>query len=148
MQRRPNAGGLPRLLTVILAVACGCGGSSSSPTTPGTTSAPYSQTDLVVGTGATANTGNTVTVAYTGWLHDSSKADAKGVQFESGTLPPFVLGAGRVIRGWDQGIVGMRVGGQRRLVIPPELAYGSTSPDPKIPPNATLVFDVTLNAVQ
>ena len=135
-------------LVLILGVVCSCGGSSSSPTTPGTTSAPYSQTDLVVGTGATANTGNTVTVTYTGWLHDSTKPDAKGVQFDSGTLPPFVLGTGRVIRGWDQGIVGMRVGGQRRLVIPPELAYGSTSPDPKIPANATLVFDVTLNAVQ
>ena len=134
-------------LALILGVVCSCGG-SSSPTTPGTTSAPYSQTDLVVGTGATANTGNTVTVTYTGWLHDSSKPDAKGAQFDSGTFPPFVLGAGRVIRGWDQGIVGMRVGGQRRLVIPPELAYGSTSPDPKIPANATLVFDVTLNAVQ
>ena len=135
-------------LALILGVACSCGGSSSSPTTPGTTSAPYSQTDLVVGTGATANTGNTVTVTYTGWLHDSSKPDAKGAQFQSGTLPPFVLGTGSVIRGWDQGIVGMRVGGQRRLVIPPELAYGSTSPGAGIPPNATLVFDVTLNAVQ
>ena len=88
-----------------------------------------------------------MTVAYTGWLHDSSKAAAKGSQFDSGTIT-FALGAGRVIRGWDQGLVGMRVGGQRRLVIPPELAYGGNSPGAGIPPNATLVFDVTLNAVQ
>jgi FKBP-type peptidyl-prolyl cis-trans isomerase FkpA len=139
---------MKRLIPIValLAVAA-C---SKSPTGPSpTTTAPYSQTDLVVGTGATAATGNTVTVAYTGWLHDSSKANAKGTQFDSGTLPPFVLGTGRVIRGWDQGLVGMRVGGQRRLVIPPELAYGNNSPDTtKIPQNATLVFDVTLNAVQ
>jgi FKBP-type peptidyl-prolyl cis-trans isomerase FkpA len=131
-------------IMVLLAVAA-C--SKNTPTTPSTTTAPYSQTDLVVGTGATAATGNNVTVAYTGWLHDSSKAAAKGSQFDSGTIT-FVLGAGRVIRGWDQGLVGMRVGGQRRLVIPPDLAYGSSSPGAGIPPNATLVFDVTLNSVQ
>jgi FKBP-type peptidyl-prolyl cis-trans isomerase FkpA len=134
------------ILALLVVAAC----SKDTPAGPSpTTSAPYSQTDLVIGTGATAATGSTVTVAYTGWLHDSTKPDAKGTQFQSGTLSPFVLGTGRVIRGWDQGIVGMRVGGQRRLVIPPELAYGNNSPDPAtIPQNATLVFDVTLNAVQ
>jgi FKBP-type peptidyl-prolyl cis-trans isomerase FkpA len=134
------------LLVLLAAAACG----KNTPTGPSpTTSAPYSQTDLVVGTGAAAVTGSTVTVAYTGWLHDSSKPDAKGTQFDSGTLAPFVLGTGRVIRGWDQGLVGMRIGGRRRLVIPPDLAYGNNSPDTsRIPQNATLVFDVTLNNVQ
>jgi FKBP-type peptidyl-prolyl cis-trans isomerase FkpA len=135
------------LLTLLLVAACG--GDDEGPTTgpTSTTSAPYSQTDLVVGTGATAANGSQVTVAYTGWLHDSSRPDAKGSQFDSNTSFPFRLGTGAVIRGWDQGVVGMRVGGQRRLVIPPELAYGSSGRAP-IPPNATLVFDITLNSVQ
>jgi FKBP-type peptidyl-prolyl cis-trans isomerase FkpA len=135
------------LLVVLLAVAA-CGG-DDTPTGPSpTTSAPYSQTDLVVGTGAIAAAGNNVTVAYTGWLHNSGRPDAKGTQFDSGTIT-FALGTGRVIRGWDQGLLGMRVGGQRRLVIPPDLAYGNNSPDTsRIPQNATLVFDVTLNNVQ
>jgi FKBP-type peptidyl-prolyl cis-trans isomerase FkpA len=107
----------------------------------------YSQTDLVVGTGATATPGTLATVAYAGWLHDSSRPDAKGTQFDSSASFSFRLGAGEVIRGWDQGVVSMRVGGQRRLVIPPEPAYGSSGRGP-IPPNATLVFDVTLNNVQ
>jgi FKBP-type peptidyl-prolyl cis-trans isomerase FkpA len=94
-----------------------------------------------------ANPGSQVTVIYTGWLHDSSKPDAKGSQFESNTYQ-FRLGTGAVIRGWDQGVAGMRVGGQRRLVIPPDLAYGDRSPGAAIPPNATLVFDVTLTNVQ
>ena len=133
-------------ILVLLAIAA-CGSDTPAGPSP-TTTAPYSQTDLVVGTGAIAASGNNVTVAYTGWLHDSSKPDAKGTQFDSGSIT-FVLGTGRVIRGWDQGIVGMRVGGQRRLVIPPELAYGNNSPDTtRIPQNATLVFDVALNAVQ
>jgi len=89
-----------------------------------------------------------VTVAYTGWLHDSSRPEAKGTQFDSQPNFPFRLGTGAVIRGWDQGVVGMRVGGQRRLVIPPELAYGDRSPGNPIPPNATLVFDITMNSVQ
>ena len=136
------------ILALLLAAACG-GDDNSAPNLAPTTSAPYSQTDLVVGTGALAGPGSLVTVAYTGWLHDSSRPDAKGTQFDSGTLPPFRLGTGAVIRGWDQGLPGMRVGGQRRLVIPPELAYGNQSPTGSIiPPNATLVFDVTLNNVQ
>jgi FKBP-type peptidyl-prolyl cis-trans isomerase FkpA len=134
-------------LVTVLAVAS-CGGDDDGPTLSPTTSAPYSQTDLVVGTGALAGPGNTVTVAYTGWLHDSSRPDAKGAQFDSSTSYIFRLGTGAVIRGWDQGVVGMRVGGQRRLVIPPDLAYGSQSPGGIIPPNATLVFDITLNNVQ
>ena len=139
---------MKRLIPVLmLLVASACGG-DDSPTAPtSTTSAPYSQTDLVVGTGAIAAAGNLVTVAYTGWLHDSSRPDAKGSQFDSNSNYPFRLGIGAVIRGWDQGVAGMRVGGQRRLVIPPELAYGRSRNGP-IPPNATLVFDVTLNNVQ
>jgi FKBP-type peptidyl-prolyl cis-trans isomerase FkpA len=133
------------ILALVVVTACG---SDNEPTvTPTTPGPPYSQTDLVVGTGATAASGNQVTVAYTGWLYDSSRPDGKGTQFDSNTIQ-FRLGAGQVIRGWDQGIAGMRVGGQRRLVIPPDLAYGSSGRPPTIPPNATLVFDVTLNNVQ
>jgi len=136
------------VLLAALVVVTGCGGNDSTPMAPSTTSAPYSQTDLAIGTGAVAAAGNNVTVAYTGWLHNSGRPDAKGNQFDSGTIT-FVLGTGRVIAGWDRGIAGMRVGGQRRLVIPPELAYANNSPDlSKIPQNATLVFDVALNAVQ
>jgi FKBP-type peptidyl-prolyl cis-trans isomerase FkpA len=134
------------ILTLLLAASCG---DDSGPTLSPTTSAPYSQTDLVVGTGAVAAPGNLVTVAYTGWLHDSSRTDAKGTQFDSNSGYQFRLGTGAVIRGWDQGVVGMRIGGQRRLVIPPDLAYGNQSPQGSIiPPNATLVFDITLNNVQ
>ena len=140
---------MKRLLYPIVAIvlAAGCGGDDGPSLAP-TTSAPYSQTDLVVGTGTVAASGNLVTVGYTGWLHDSSRPDVKGTQFDSRPSYGFRLGTGAVIRGWDQGLVGMRVGGQRRLVIPPELAYGNTSPGAPIPPNATLVFDVTLLNVQ
>ncbi|MGE0040580.1 MAG: FKBP-type peptidyl-prolyl cis-trans isomerase [Vicinamibacterales bacterium] len=136
------------LVALVLGTAA-CGG--SSPTSP-TGSAPYSATDLVVGTGAEAATGRIVVVNYTGWLYDSGAPDNKGRQFDSttGRGPfTFVLGAGSVIRGWDQGVVGMKVGGQRRLVIPPELAYGSAGAgNGLIPPNATLVFDIELLLVQ
>ena len=135
------------VLTLLLVASCG-GDDDSGPSLAPTTSAPYSQTDLVVGTGAVAAAGSQVTVAYTGWLHDSSRPDAKGAQFDSSPSFSFRLGTGAVIRGWDQGVAGMRVGGQRRLVIPPDLAYGNQSPGGIIPPNATLVFDVTLNNVQ
>jgi FKBP-type peptidyl-prolyl cis-trans isomerase len=136
---------IPIVLALLVVAACG---DDSGPTTAPTTSAPYSQTDLAVGTGASANPGSLVTVAYTGWLHDSSRPENKGSQFDSNAAYTFRLGVGSVIRGWDQGVVGMRVGGQRRLVIPPDLAYGNQSPGPGIPANATLVFDITLNSVQ
>jgi FKBP-type peptidyl-prolyl cis-trans isomerase FkpA len=138
----------PFPIVVLLAVSAISACGDSSPTSPASTSsAPYSQTDLVVGTGTQAATGNRTTVAYTGWLYDSSKADGKGTQFDSRTAFTFTLGTGAVIKGWDQGVAGMRAGGQRRLVIPPELAYGNSSPGPGIPPNSTLVFDITLLSV-
>lgn len=138
------------LAAVILLVAAGCGG-GSSPTSPSTGSAPFSQTDLVVGTGTEATAGKRLTVNYTGWLYDPAQPDRKGRQFDTsvGRQPfTFTVGAGQVIRGWDQGVPGMKVGGQRRLIIPPELAYGSAGAGGAIPPNATLVFDIELLDVQ
>jgi FKBP-type peptidyl-prolyl cis-trans isomerase FkpA len=125
----------------------GCGEETPTNPTPGVTELQIM--DLVVGTGAAAVNGATLTADYSGWLYDEGAADSKGAQFDSsiGRQPfSFVLGAGSVIQGWDQGLVGMRVGGQRRLVIPPSLAYGSQGQGP-IPPNASLVFDVDLLAV-
>jgi FKBP-type peptidyl-prolyl cis-trans isomerase len=100
--------------------------------------------DLVVGTGAAAASGNTVTVNYIGRLQDGRVFDDSYVR---GQPIAFRIGAGQVIPGFEQGIVGMRVGGKRRLTIPPELAYGSSGNGP-IPPNATIVFEVELMAVQ
>jgi FKBP-type peptidyl-prolyl cis-trans isomerase len=136
------------LALAVLPLVAGCG--SSSPTTPSTSVGTFTQTDLVVGTGADATVGKLVTVNYTGWLYDTSKTDGKGTQFDSsiGKQPfPFTLGAGQVIKGWDQGVVGMKIGGSRRLIIPPDLAYGASGSGP-IPPNATLVFDISLLSVQ
>ena len=107
--------------------------------------------DTKIGTGAEAVAGNTVTVHYTGWLFDAAAPDNKGQKFDSsrdrGDPFQFPLGAGRVIAGWDQGVAGMKVGGQRTLVIPPELGYGARGAGGVIPPNATLVFDVELLGV-
>ena len=105
------------------------------------------KTDTVVGKGKEAVAGRTVDVNYTGWLHDPKAPNQRGKQFDSsiGRGPfSFPLGAGRVIPGWDQGVAGMKVGGKRTLVIPPELGYGSRGAGGVIPPNATLVFDVEL----
>jgi FKBP-type peptidyl-prolyl cis-trans isomerase FkpA len=103
--------------------------------------------DTVMGNGAAAAPGR-VTVHYTGWLHDPSKPDGHGKKFDSsvdrGEPFAFQLGAGQVIRGWDEGVAGMKVGGKRTLVIPPELGYGARGAGGVIPPNSTLVFDVEL----
>jgi len=104
--------------------------------------------DSKVGTGAEAVPGRQVTVHYTGWLYDEGRADHKGRKFDSSRDRndpfPFRLGGGEVIPGWDQGVAGMRVGGQRTLTIPPDLAYGARGAGGVIPPDATLVFDVEL----
>ena len=110
------------------------------------------KTDVVVGEGEEATAGKTVSVHYTGWLYDEAAPDHKGKKFDSsrdrGEAFDFPLGAGHVIKGWDQGVVGMKVGGQRTLVIPPDLAYGSRGAGRVIPANATLVFDVELLGVR
>ena len=100
--------------------------------------------DLVVGEGAEAAAGQTVTVHYAGWILDGEKFDASVDRGETFSFP---LGEGQVIPGWDEGVAGMRVGGHRRLVVPPELGYGAGGYPPVIPPDATLVFDVQLMGV-
>jgi FKBP-type peptidyl-prolyl cis-trans isomerase FkpA len=148
---------LTSLFIALAALFVACGGDSTSSTTPTptetTSSGTFTISDLTVGTGTQATAGRTLTVAYTGWLYDTSKTDGKGRQFDSGASFSFPLGVGRVIAGWDQGVPGMRVGGQRRLIIPPALAYGATGVpavpgNAGIPPNATLVFDIGLSNVQ
>ena len=109
-------------------------------------------TDTKVGTGAAATAGKEVTVHYTGWLYDDSAADHHGKKFDSsrdrGEPFGFKLGAGMVIRGWDDGVAGMMVGGTRTLVIPPALGYGARGAGGAIGPNETLVFVVDLLAVR
>ena len=134
------------MTSLLLFAVAGCGGSSDAPTAT-TSSAPYSQTDLVAGFGVEATSGRNVTVSYSGWLYDTSRPDGKGNQFDSSASFQFALGRGQVIAGWDRGVPGMKVGGQRRLIIPPDLAYGASG-RPPIPPNATLIFDITLLGVQ
>ena len=125
----------------------------ASATTPstGTEAMPLTKTDLTAGTGAEIKSGQNALVHYTGWLYDAAAPENKGKQFDSsvgGEPFDFPLGGGRVIPGWDQGVVGMKVGGKRRLVIPPELAYGNAGAGGVIPPGATLVFDVELVEIQ
>ncbi len=121
----------------VLALSIACGGNDSSPSGGALTE---------------ATNGRLVTVHYTGWLYNQTAPGNKGTKFDSsrdrGTPFSFTLGAGQVIRGWDQGVLGMKVGEQKTLVIPPELGYGSAGFPPVIPPNATLVFDVELLSVR
>jgi FKBP-type peptidyl-prolyl cis-trans isomerase FkpA len=108
--------------------------------------------DIKQGDGAEAQTGKVVVVHYSGWLYDPAAPEGKGKKFDSSLdrkVPfGFFLGEGKVIKGWDQGVVGMKVGGKRRLIIPPELGYGERGAGGVIPPNATLIFDVELLEVK
>ncbi len=123
---------------------------------PSETAAPAApeepfMTDIKTGTGPAIQAGQFATVHYTGWLYDPAAPEKKGKKFDSSrdrNEPfSFPLGGGQVIQGWDEGVVGMQVGGQRRLVIPPEKGYGAGGAGP-IPPNATLVFDVELMGIK
>jgi FKBP-type peptidyl-prolyl cis-trans isomerase FkpA len=144
------------ILLITSIAACGGGGSTSTPAAPSweTTSGSdaitkLQVTDTTVGTGATAAAGSVVTVNYTGWLYQAGAANSEGPQFDttSGRSPfSFQLGAGQVIAGWDQGLVGMKVGGTRTLVIPSVMGYGSAGYG-SIPGGAALVFSVQLVSI-
>jgi peptidylprolyl isomerase len=114
-----------------------------------TTSSGLKITDTQAGTGATPKTGQTCVMHYTGWLYQDGK---KGAKFDSsvdrGQPFEFPIGTGRVIKGWDEGVASMKVGGKRTLIIPPELGYGARGAGGVIPPNATLLFEVELLGVK
>jgi len=131
---------------LIFAAGCDFGKSTTTaPTSPDQSNVPYSQTDLTVGTGAEAIAGSTATVQYGAWLYSDAGLDHKGTQVDQATFS-FVVGANTVIKGFDQGVAGMKAGGTRRLIVPPSAAYGSTGYQ-SIPPNAALVFDIALTNV-
>ncbi len=142
---------IPKLLfTLLLSAACvttACSQQDSPPTETGKVT-ELIKIDMVRGDGAEAKAGQRVSVHYTGWLYDEAAPEHKGKKFDSsldhGTPFDFSLGAGQVIKGWDQGVQGMKVGGHRTLIIPPEMGYGKRGAGGVIPPNATLVFDVEL----
>jgi FKBP-type peptidyl-prolyl cis-trans isomerase FkpA len=136
-----------RILAVLALTMLAAAGCSDTPTIP-SSAAPYSQVDLRLGTGTAATAGTVVTVNYTGWLYDPSQTDGKGLQFDTSvgkTALTFTLGSNplQVIQGFDRGVTGMKVGGARRIVVPPSMGYGG-SRNHSIPPYATLVFDVDL----
>ena len=140
----------PFVVIVLALAVSGCSG--DSPTSPSTTNLPFSTVDLRVGTGAEATTGRPVTVNYTGWLYNAAGTDNKGTLFDSslaaGRTPlDFTIGANNIIPGFSQGTMGMKVGGLRRVIMPPSLAYGSQGSQ-SIPPNATLIFEIELLAVR
>jgi FKBP-type peptidyl-prolyl cis-trans isomerase FkpA len=148
------------LVSLAFAFAAVSAASAQAPTQPGSkeiskmdaTVGALKKIDTKQGTGAEAVAGKPVVVHYTGWLYDPSKPESKGQKFDSSLdrKEPFAfpLGGGRVIRGWDEGVAGMKVGGKRTLIIPADMAYGARGAGGVIPPNATLVFDVELLEVR
>jgi FKBP-type peptidyl-prolyl cis-trans isomerase FkpA len=137
----------PFVVMALALVVSGCSDSNSIPTAPSRNVA-FSTVDLRVGTGAEATTGRNVTVNYSGWIYEPAGTDNKGSRFDAGTFS-FTVGSG-VIPGFSQGVVGMKVGGLRRITIPPNLAYGNNPPPNQstIRANETLIFEVELLSVQ
>ncbi|HZF98106.1 MAG TPA: FKBP-type peptidyl-prolyl cis-trans isomerase [Pseudoxanthomonas sp.] len=140
-----------RKLLLLLALAAIAACAPSAPPPSGSV-AELQRIDQVQGSGETATSGSDVTVHYTGWLYDENAPERRGHKFDSsvdrGEPFTFLLGAGRVIRGWDDGVAGMKVGGKRLLLIPSDYGYGSEGAGGVIPPGASLVFEVELLAVQ
>jgi FKBP-type peptidyl-prolyl cis-trans isomerase len=141
------------LLSTGIFITTACSGQANPPTSTMEKSkvTELIKTDIKPGEGKEATAGHDVSVHYTGWLYDESAPEHKGTKFDSsrdrGDPFEFPLGAGHVIKGWDQGVEGMKVGGQRTLIIPAALGYGARGAGGVIPPNATLVFDVELLGV-
>lgn len=151
MNHRFAVAPLAVLLSACLFVVA-CSGPSTQAPMAATQVTELVKNDSKLGAGAEAVTGHDVSVHYTGWLYDESAPEHKGKKFDSshdrGQPLEFSLGAGQVIKGWDQGFAGMKVGGQRTLLIPPNMGYGERGAGDVIPPNATLVFDVELLGVK
>jgi FKBP-type peptidyl-prolyl cis-trans isomerase FkpA len=145
--KSPLAAALLAVSVALSLSACGGGGNDAGSNVVVANPAAFTKTDTVVGTGAEATTGKTVTVTYTGWLYSATAAGNKGSQFDAGSLP-FTIGSKQVIDGFDQGVLGMKVGGKRTVLIPSSMGYGAAGSPPTIPANAGLVFDITLTAVQ
>jgi FKBP-type peptidyl-prolyl cis-trans isomerase len=146
---------LPLALLLTVAISFTACSEQTAPTKPIMETASMSDlivTDVKIGSGELATAGKNVSVHYTGWLYDSAEPGNKGKKFDSsrdrGAPFVFPLGGGRVIKGWDVGVEGMKVGGQRTLVIPANMGYGVRGAGDVIPPNATLVFDVELLGVE
>lgn len=146
-------------LLVCVALAAACSGKSEAPPAASAASAPAASpvtalqiVTLKPGTGATVGGGQIAVVQYTGWLYEAGATDHKGKEFDSSRNAhqafKFPVGTGSVIKGWDQGVAGMKIGESRRLVIPAELAYGDAGAGGVIPPGATLVFDVDLVGIE
>jgi FKBP-type peptidyl-prolyl cis-trans isomerase FkpA len=134
-------------MVACIALIAACSGKSESPVAP--VAAPAASP---VTTGATVGGGQIAVVQYTGWLYETGASDHKGKQFDSsrnaGQAFKFPVGTGSVIKGWDQGVAGMKIGESRRLTIPPQLAYGDAGAGGVIPPGAALVFDVELVGIE
>ncbi len=148
---------IPKIgLLVCIALAAACTGNSDAPSNAAAPAAnpvtALQSVTLQPGTGAAIGRGQIAVVQYTGWLYESGATDQKGKQFDSSRTRrepfKFPLDTGSVIKGWDQGVVGMKVGESRRLIIPPDLAYGDGGVGGVIPPGATLVFDVQLVGIE
>jgi FKBP-type peptidyl-prolyl cis-trans isomerase FkpA len=146
-----RTGTLPQLgLAVLVGLLSACGAKpAAAPPSPVTS---LQSIELKAGAGESIAPGKIAVVHYTGWLYEAAATDNKGKQFDSSrnTGQPFrfPLGAGSVIKGWDQGVAGMKIGGSRRLIIPADLAYGDSGAGGVIPPGATLVFDIDLVAIE
>ena len=146
-------------LAIVLALFAACGGKQPAALRSATASSALAPAGNVLeigelrpGSGAAITAGQKAVVQYTGWLYESSAPDKKGKEFDSsrnsGHPFSFVIGAGEVIKGWDQGVLGMKVGERRRLTIPADLGYGDVGSGDVIPPGATLIFDVDLIAIE
>ena len=143
-------------LLVCIALTAACSGKSDAPpSSPAPAANPVTSLQTVTlkpGTGAVVGGGQIAVVQYTGWLYEAGAADHKGKEFDSSRNArqafKFPVGTGSVIKGWDQGVAGMKVGESRRLTIPPQLAYGDAGAGGVIPPGATLVFDVELAGIE
>jgi len=145
LQRRVGRAGV---LCLMMAMSTACDFGHATPTAPDQSNVQYSTTDLTVGSGTVAASGHTVNVTFGEWLYSDTAKDHKGTQLQGGTFG-FGLGSGQVIKGFDMAVTGMAVGGTRRAIVPPSLAYGTSGDGTgTIPANAALVFDIQLNAVQ